>query len=71
MLFNPIRIFLPLALFSFLLGVLWGIPFLVRGRGVPVASGVLIISSVVCFLIGLVAQQVSGVRQQLVRWNAR
>ena len=61
MLFNPIRIFLPLALFSFLLGALWSIRFIILKQGIPVASGVLIISAVVCFLIGLVAQQISGI----------
>lgn len=71
MLFNPIRIFLPLALFSFLLGVLWSIHFIIENRGVPVASGVLIISAVVCFLIGLVAQQISGIRHQLIHRNTR
>ncbi len=69
MLFNPIRIFLPLSICFFVVGVLWSLPFLWIGRGVPVASGVLILTSVFSFLFGLLAQQLSGIRGQLFWQN--
>ena len=32
-LFNPMRLFLPISVFSFLAGVIWGIPIVLQGRG--------------------------------------
>jgi len=65
MMFNPIRIFLPLSVFFFVVGCLWSLPFIWMNRGLPVASGVLILTAVVCLLFGLLAQQLSGIRKQL------
>ena len=33
-LFNPMRVFIPLAVLAVVVGVLWGTPYVVMGRGV-------------------------------------
>jgi glycosyltransferase involved in cell wall biosynthesis len=67
MMFNPLRIFLPIAFFCILFGVAWGIPILLRGRGVSTGSMLAIISGLLTFLIGLIANQLSEIRLQINR----
>ncbi len=64
MMFNPMRIFVPAALFCILIGVLWGLPFVLMGRGVSVASMLAIVSGVLFLFLGLVAQQLSLIRKE-------
>ncbi len=64
MLFNPIKIFLPLSIIFFLLGILWGLPIMIAGRGVSVGAGLLILVGVVTFLLGLIAEQLSLLRKR-------
>ncbi len=63
MLFNPIRIFLPISVILFLLGLLWGIPIILAGRGVSVGAGLLMLTGVMVFLLGLIAEQLSLIRK--------
>jgi len=62
MLFNPLRIFLPLSMLFFIIGLAWGIPIVLAGRGVSLGSLLLIICSLVFLSIGLIASQLSSIR---------
>ena len=65
-LFNPMRIFLPMALVLLTAGSAWGLPILLRGLGVSVGTMLLIVSGLLCFCLGLIAEQLSTIRQGLV-----
>lgn len=71
MMFNPLRIFLPISMFCFLFGIGWGLPILLRGRGVSVGSLLALVSGLLVFLIGLVANQLSEIRLQITRHNRK
>ena len=64
MLFNPLRIFLSVAFVCLAFGVLWGIPILLRGRGVSVGSMLAIVTGLIFVFLGLVAEQLSQMRLQ-------
>ncbi len=66
MLFNPIRIFLPLALIFIAFGVLWGTPFFLMGRGISVGSMLAIVTGLLSLFIGLIASQLSAIRMGLL-----
>jgi glycosyltransferase involved in cell wall biosynthesis len=66
MLFDPLRIFLPVATAFFSLGVLWGIPFALLGRGLSVGALLLILVGVLTFFFGMVSEQLAQVRKQLI-----
>ncbi|HEX5070580.1 MAG TPA: glycosyltransferase family 2 protein [Vicinamibacterales bacterium] len=60
--FSPLRVFLPIAAASFVLGVAYGIGnVIVRGH-IPNGSVLLLMFSVVVLLIGLVSEQISALR---------
>lgn len=63
MLFNPIKIFLPVSVIFIMLGILWGLPIVIAGRGVSVGAALLIIMGVMTFLLGLIAEQLSMLRK--------
>lgn len=61
-LFSPFRIFVPLSLASFVLGVLYGAwTVWLHGR-IPNGAVLLLLFSVVVFLVGLVSEQISSLR---------
>jgi glycosyltransferase involved in cell wall biosynthesis len=62
-LFNPMKIFLPLALFCFFLSGIWGIPLLLHGRGVSMGSLLGVITGILLFMLGLIAEQLSMIRR--------
>jgi len=64
-LFNPMRVFMPIALFLLLFGVVWGLPILLRGNGVSVGAMLLLVSSLLFFFLGLIAEQLSTIRKSL------
>jgi glycosyltransferase involved in cell wall biosynthesis len=64
-LFNPLRIFLPISIFCILLGLIWGIAILVVvGRGVSVGAMLAIVTGVIFFVLGLLANQISALRME-------
>jgi len=65
-LFNPMRIFLPLALFFLSFSVVWGLPFLLRGEGVSVGTLFLFVTGLIFFFLGLIAEQLSLIRRHQV-----
>lgn len=62
MLFNPMRIFLPLALLFSAFGIAWAIPFLLLGRGLSSMAMLFILIGVLLFSNGLIANQISAMR---------
>jgi glycosyltransferase involved in cell wall biosynthesis len=62
-LFNPMKIFLPVSIISFLISLAWGVPIILRGQGV--SSGALLgfISSLIFFFLGLIAEQLTLIRK--------
>ncbi len=69
MLFNPLRIFLSLSVLCIGFGFVWGIPILLRGRGVSVGAMLAIVTGLLFFFIGLVAEQLSAMRLGLLDRN--
>ena len=63
-LFNPMRIFLSLALVCVSVGVVWGGSMLaIRNDGVSVGALLAITTGVICFALGLLAEQLSAIRK--------
>lgn len=62
-LFNPMRIFLPISLGSVLLGVAWGLPIVLDNRGVSVGAMLAIVTGIIFFFLGLLAEQISMIRR--------
>jgi glycosyltransferase involved in cell wall biosynthesis len=63
-LFNPMRIFFPSALVLIVFGILWEIPIAMRGRGLSVAAMLAMVSGVIFFFLGLIAEQLSLLRKR-------
>lgn len=64
-LFNPLRIFLPISLLSIVFGLAWGVMILlVVGRGVSVGAMLAIVTGVIFFVLGLLANQISALRME-------
>jgi glycosyltransferase involved in cell wall biosynthesis len=61
-LFNPLRVFLPLAMLFMTFGVVWTIPYLLDNKGVTVMSMLSILTGVLLFALGLVCDQVAQSR---------
>ena len=60
--FSPLRIFVPISIASFALGVAYGIWNVVVHARIPNGSVLLILFAVVVFLVGLVSEQISALR---------
>lgn len=63
-LFHPIRIFLPTTLFFIALGTIWGLPYILMGRGLSVGALLFILMGVFSFFFGIVAEQLSQIRKK-------
>ncbi len=66
MLFHPLKIFLPLALLVITIGAVWGIPFLILGRGVSVGSMLAIVTGLLLLFLGLVSEQISNLQRSII-----
>jgi hypothetical protein len=66
MMFNPLRIFLSLSVLCIGFGFVWGIPILLRARGVSVGAMLAIVTGLLFFFIGLIAEQLSAMRLGLL-----
>lgn len=62
MLINPLRIFLPLAFVCITLGIGWGLPIILTGRGISVGSMLAMVLGVLFFFLGLIANQLASIR---------
>jgi len=65
--FNPLRFFIPLSLFFTVIGIAWEIPIFLRGDGMSVGALFLINFGVLCFILGLLAEQISTIRRNIIR----
>ncbi len=66
LLFNPMKIFLPLAFFFLAVGVIWGTPIVLRGGGVSSGALLSILSGLIFFFLGLLTEQISILRRMSV-----
>ena len=62
-LFNPMRIFLPVSVASIALGIAWGLPIVLDNRGVSVGAMLAIVTGIIFFFLGLLAEQISLIRR--------
>ncbi len=46
-------------------GILWGIPFVVMGHGVSTGSLLAIVTGLILFIVGLLAEQLSLIRKEI------
>ena len=63
-LLDPLRVFLPLSLATGVLGLLWGAPYALAGRGVSVGALLLLLSGLILFALGLLSDQIAQLRQE-------
>jgi glycosyltransferase involved in cell wall biosynthesis len=64
--FKPLRFFLPISIVSILFGLFWAAPILLQGRGVSVGAMLAVVSGLIWFMIGLLAEQLSMLRKFIV-----
>lgn len=62
-LFNPLKIFLPISILSLVLALAWGVPIVLRGQGVSVGALLGILSAMIFFFLGLIAEQLTHIRK--------
>lgn len=67
LMFNPLRVFLPISFFCILAGAGWGIPIVLLGRGVSVGAMLAIVTGLLFFVLGLLASQLSAIRLERLR----
>ena len=60
--FSPLRVFVPLSLASFLVGVIYGLWTVAHQSRIPNGAVLLLMFSVIVFLVGLVSEQISTLR---------
>ncbi|MDA9563808.1 glycosyltransferase family 2 protein [Flavobacteriales bacterium] len=65
-LFNPMKVFLPIAIISLLFGLGWGLPFLITGKGLSVAAMFAMVTGILFFFLGLLAEQLSLIRKSKI-----
>jgi len=61
-LFNPLRFFLPASMVIAAVGVIWGIPYALRGFGVSIGALLAIMTGIQLFFIGILCDQISQLR---------
>jgi len=62
-LFNPMKIFLPISLLTFIITLFWGVPLILAGRGVSTGTLLGIVSTLIFFFLGLITEQLSQIRR--------
>jgi len=61
-LFNPLRLFLPIAMVCIVFGIGWAVPYVLKSQGITIASMLSILTGVLLFALGLVCDQVAQLR---------
>lgn len=69
MLFNPLKIFLPLSIAFAFITTLWQIPIFIKGNGLSVGALFGYIFAFVIFLLGLIAEQLGLIRKLIISKN--
>lgn len=70
LLFNPLRVFMPISILCILVGFGWGVPIILLGRGVSVGAMLAIVLGALFFAIGLIASQLSAMRIEAMEKNS-
>ncbi len=65
MLFNPLKIFFPISVLTFALGVLWGLYGVVIFQRIPNSSVILMVFGMFLFFFGMLADQTASIRRQI------
>jgi glycosyltransferase involved in cell wall biosynthesis len=60
--FSPLKIFVPISVAAFTLGVVYGVGTVIQNSRIPNGAVLLLMFSVVVFLVGLVSEQISTLR---------
>jgi len=68
-LFNPMRIFLPLSFIFVLASIIWEIPIFLRGQGVSIGALLGFMTGIIFFLLGLIAEQLGNIRRLSINDN--
>lgn len=63
-LLDPYRVFGPVSVVFFILGLVWGVHYIRLGRGLSIGAMFLLVSSIVIFFFGLLADQVASMRRE-------
>ncbi|HPT71951.1 MAG TPA: glycosyltransferase family 2 protein [Candidatus Cloacimonadota bacterium] len=63
-LFNPLRIFLPLSILFFIFGFIWSIHILLKGEGISIGASFLMIMGVLFFSLGFISEQITQIRKK-------
>jgi glycosyltransferase involved in cell wall biosynthesis len=63
-LLDPFRVFGPVSVVFFLFGTVWGLYYINLGRGLSVASLFMLVSAIIIFFFGLLADQVASMRRE-------
>ncbi|NEQ64716.1 MAG: glycosyltransferase [Symploca sp. SIO2D2] len=61
-LFNPLRVFLPLSILIGGVGLAWGIPYTLAGRGISVGTMLALVTAILLFGLGILCDQISQLR---------
>lgn len=61
--FRPLKIFLPVSALLMVVGAAWAIPFLAIGRGLSNVALLLMLTGLMCVILGLIAEQLAAVRR--------
>jgi len=64
-LFNPLKIFFPISLFLFITGTAYGVLYIFMIRHIPAGAVLTILSSIIIFFFGLIADQISCLRREI------
>ena len=68
-LFNPLRIFLPLSFICILASIIWEIPIFLSGQGVSIGALLGFMTGIIFFLLGLIAEQLGNIRRLNINEN--
>jgi glycosyltransferase involved in cell wall biosynthesis len=63
--FNPLKVFLPVSILLFIIGFLYGIVHTVYYFNIPDGAVLLILSSILIFFFGILADQISSLRREI------
>ena len=61
-LFNPLRLFVPMSILSFLFGIGWGVHYILQNRGLSTGALLAFFTAVLLFSLGLICDQISQLR---------
>ena len=63
-LLDPLRVFLPISIGAMLVGIAWGTPYAIAGKGVSTGALLLILTGLIVFVLGLLSDQIAKMRKE-------